>query len=82
MGDYGSDGLLAGLWNGNAFVGLFAEGGRTGRFELQFFSRNGAFRAGEWHWMGEADDSRNWLLERQDSDAPSPDNMTADAPCR
>lgn len=82
VGDYGGDGVLAGLWSGNAFVGLFTEDGRTGRFELRFFSRNGAFRDGHWYWLGEADDTRDWSLERRDPDTPSPDNMATDAPCR
>lgn len=82
VGDHASDGVLAGMWNGSAFVGQFTEGERTGYFELRFFSKDGAFRDGSRWWVGDSSEPETWSLERRSRKTPEPDNMSDDIRCK
>ncbi|MEM6498074.1 MAG: hypothetical protein AAF709_15295 [Pseudomonadota bacterium] len=80
IGDYGPTGLLAGAWDGNSFQGYFVNSsGATGWFDFAFFSRNGAFRSGEWGAGGER--RGHWTLTRRSSSAGQPQNMRTSIDC-
>jgi len=53
IGDYGGKGVMAGMWDGNSFVGRFTNGDQTGWFDLAFYSKTGEFREGQWGWVGQ-----------------------------
>ncbi|MEM9840661.1 MAG: M12 family metallopeptidase [Pseudomonadota bacterium] len=50
IGDYGSRGVMAGMWDGSGFVGRFTNGNRAGWFDFRFLSTDGSFRTGRWGW--------------------------------
>jgi|GEM_PF-5471891 len=81
IGDYRSDGIMAGMWEGNSFQGLFTVGNQTGWFDLAFFSKTGSFRGGEWGWLGEEGEAQ-WDLDRETEGTPWPDNMGNTLRCK
>jgi hypothetical protein len=80
IGDYANKGIMAGMWDGNSFVGRFTNGDRTGWFDLAFFSKNGSFRNGEWGWVGQSSGG-SWDLSGQNDSTPNLDNLTEGASC-
>lgn len=81
IGDYGNKGIIAGMWDGNSFVGKFTNGDRTGWFYFEFFSRNGEFRDGSWGWIA-SNNNGDWSLNKSKNQTPNIDNMTDDVSCR
>ncbi|HIL56472.1 MAG TPA: hypothetical protein EYG39_01020, partial [Rhodothermales bacterium] len=82
VGDYGDLGVMAGMWDGNGFVGTFTNGARAGWFDFEFLSRTGDFRAGQWGWAGGPSQGA-WTLRKTDASTPSIRNLrrrTAPAP--
>lgn len=79
IGDYAGKGILAGMWDGNSYVGRFTNGNRTGWFDFAFFSRNGSFRSGEWGW--DEDSEGSWRLNKTSSQTPTLTNMLDDVSC-
>ncbi|WP_101067863.1 hypothetical protein [Roseovarius salinarum] len=53
LGEYADKGVIAGMWDGNGFVGHFTNGGRTGWFDFDVLSKTGTIRGGQWGWAGE-----------------------------
>lgn len=71
IGDYGDRGILAGMWDGDGFVGRFTNRGRAGWFDFRFLSRDGSFRGGRWGWeVGEPEGS--WTLTKAASSVIRP----------
>ena len=64
VGDYAGKGVIAGMWDGNSYVGRFTNGDRTGWFDFAFFSKNGSFRSGQWGWIGSSGGG-DWSLSRE-----------------
>lgn len=80
IGDYADKGVIAGMWDGDSFVGQFTNGERTGWFDFSFFSADGSFRSGSWGWIGD-DEGSDWSLDRVGTPGPLPTNMVADVQC-
>jgi hypothetical protein len=82
IGDYAEKGVLAGMWDGNSFVGRFTNGDRTGWFDLAFYSKTGEFREGQWGWIGQ-DGGGSWSLSNS-ANRPAPDlgSLPASVTCR
>lgn len=80
IGDYAEKGIVAGVWNGNRFEGLFTNHGRPGWFRWAFFSKTGDFRSGSWGWIGGGRTGGGWTLREVDETTPSLDNMYDDVP--
>lgn len=74
VGDYGSKGILVGVWEGNKYVGQFTNGTRPGWFEFEFLSRDGSFRAGRWGWLGD-NKVGTWNLNRVSTTTPTIANL-------
>ena len=74
VGDYGDKGVLAGVWDGNGFVGTFTNGGRAGWFDFEFLSRTASFRSGRWGWADETSQG-DWALRKTDSATPPIRNL-------
>lgn len=53
LGEYADKGVIAGMWDGNGFVGHFTNGARTGWFDFDVLSKTGKIRGGRWGWAGE-----------------------------
>lgn len=53
LGEYADKGVIAGMWDGNGFVGQFTNGARTGWFDFDVLSKTGTVRGGRWGWAGE-----------------------------
>ncbi|WP_397542126.1 hypothetical protein [Roseovarius salis] len=53
LGAYADKGVIAGMWDGNGFVGHFTNGSRTGWFNFDVLSKTGAVRGGQWGWAGQ-----------------------------
>ncbi|MCW4152587.1 YeaH/YhbH family protein [Halomonas sp. 18H] len=68
VGDYADKGVMAGMWDGDSFVGRFTNGDRTGWFDLAFYSKNGEFRDGQWGWVGQ-NSGGTWTLSDNEGDA-------------
>lgn len=68
VGDYADKGVMAGMWDGDSFVGRFTNGDRTGWFDLAFYSKNGEFRDGHWGWVGQ-NGGGTWTLSDNADDA-------------
>ncbi len=81
IGDYADKGILAGMWDGNSFVGRFTNGDRTGWFNWEFLSADGSFREGSWDWIGD-NSSSNWPLQESSSNTPQIDNMLDGVSCQ
>jgi hypothetical protein len=54
LGEYADKGVIAGMWDGNGFVGHFTNGSRTGWFDFDVLSKTGTIRGGSWGWAGES----------------------------
>jgi hypothetical protein len=80
VGDYAGKGVIAGMWDGNSYVGRFTNGDRTGWFDFAFFSKNGSFRSGQWGWIGSSGGG-DWSLSERSPQTPTPDNMLDDVSC-
>lgn len=82
VGDYADKGVMAGMWDGNGFVGRFTNGARTGWFDLKFFSKTGDFRGGQWGWI-DNDNSGTWTLSQTVSGSlPDFGSLPASVSCR
>ncbi|MGM0562172.1 MAG: hypothetical protein ACQETX_14040 [Pseudomonadota bacterium] len=82
VGDYADKGVMAGMWDGNGFVGRFTNGARTGWFDLKFFSKNGDFREGQWGWI-DNNNSGSWTLSQTASGTlPEFGALPASVSCR
>lgn len=79
VGDYADKGVIAGVWTGNRFEGLFTNDDRVGWFAWRFFSKTGDFRDGSWGWLDQ-DNENDWPLESQAGETPTLDNMQDDVP--
>lgn len=73
IGDYADRGILAGMWDGDSYVGRFTDEGRTGWFDLAFYSKGGSFRQGSRGWI-DGGDGQGWALDRVDDATPRIDN--------
>lgn len=80
VGDYADLGVIAGMWDGDSFVGRFTNGADTGWFDFAFFSKNGTFRSGSWGWVNGGRQGA-WTLNKASSQTPTPANMLADVSC-
>lgn len=81
VGDYANLGILAGAWNGEAFVGRFTNDDRTGWFRFPFDPDSGQFGDGRWGWLDEQT-SGEWQLSRQSDRWPELEHLTRDVTCR
>ncbi|WP_155957855.1 hypothetical protein [Fodinicurvata sediminis] len=82
VGDYADKGIMAGMWDGNGFVGRFTNGSRTGWFDLEFFSKTGDFRKGQWGWV-DNDNSGSWTLSQTASGTlPDFGSLPSSVSCR
>jgi len=80
IGDYANLGVIAGMWDGDSFVGRFTNGADTGWFDFAFFSKNGTFRRGSWGWVNGGRQG-NWTLNRTSNQTPTIANMLANVSC-
>lgn len=80
IGDYGSKGIIAGMWTDNGFEGVFTNKDRAGWFDWEFFSKSGNFREGSWGWIGEGRQG-NWSMNGVNSKTPRLENMTHPVSC-
>jgi len=81
IGDYAEKGIIAGMWNGSGFEGIFTNGEDTGRFNWIFFSKSGKFREGSWTWIGK-NGGGSWSMEKESNRLPKINNMTNEVSCR
>ena len=80
VGDFGQDGVVVGMWDGNSYQGRFVDDlGRTGQFDFAFLSRTGGFRDGLRKLPGQP--VAAWPLRRVDTTAPTIRNPGGDIPC-
>ena len=69
LGDYGSKGVLIGMWDSNHYAGHFSNNGRLGWFRFYFASAQGQFQRGEWGWFG-SDKTGAWNMTKTNSATP------------
>ena len=80
VGDFGQEGVIVGLWDGNSYQGRFVDDlGRTGQFDLAFLSRTGGFRDGLHKLSGQP--ATAWTLRRVDTATPTIRNPGGDLDC-
>ena len=77
IGDYADKGIIAGMWDGDSFIGHFTNGDRTGWLDFAFSPDDGSFESASWGWADE-DTVRDWALEPKQELATFPDNMLSD----
>lgn len=65
LGEYADKGVIAGMWDGNGFVGHFTNGARAGWFDFDVLSRTGTIRGGRWGWAGGGRNG-DWTPQRYD----------------
>lgn len=82
IGDYADRGILAGMWDGNSFVGVFTNRqlGRAGWFDFGFYSANATFRQGSWGWV-DGGRQGNWSMQRRSASTPRLEQMIAEVSC-
>lgn len=71
FGDYGKVGVLAGVWNGNHFVGRFTNNGKVGWFRFDFFSKDASFRSGQFGWLPVGPKAGSWNLAKTNQGTPA-----------
>lgn len=80
VGDYADRGILAGVWNGESFMGRFTNDDRTGWFRFPYDPDAGQFGVGRWGWL-DADAGGQWRLDRESGEWPELDNLTRGVSC-
>lgn len=81
VGDYGPEGTLIGIWDGNGFVGQFVNSsGFTGWFDFSFYSLTANFRSGEWGYQ-HGQRIGSWTLNRRTRGTVDIDNLSGPFSC-
>ena len=66
IADYGNRGIVAGLWDGTSYQGIFTNEERVGWIDWGFNTRTTAPTSGTWGWYGEGEQGEWDLTERRE----------------
>lgn len=80
IGNYADKGMIAGMWDGDSFVGRFTNAERTGWFDLAFKSKTGVFRSGSWGWV-DGQGGGDWSLREAGNANYKIDRMVDEISC-